>query len=151
MSFFLCFQTGSEHAFDLWVKTIAIELIRQTPLDSVKYLDILSLTECWNRKQSSTEDTTQKNQNPDPPCSPPDVETLLKKCQNPESYVPVKEKLILFESLCRLGRKVRSTEDVTAKPEVETTKRARSLHDLSSCLGAQVAVREMCRYVHTIY
>lgn len=61
--------------------------------------------------------------------------------------MPVKEKLILFESLCRLGRKVRSTEDVTVRPEmiVEQTKRARSLHDLSSCLGAQVAVREMCR------
>lgn len=59
--------------------------------------------------------------------------------------MPVKEKLMLFESLCRLGRKVRSSEDVTTVrlSEVETTKRARSLHDLSSC----VAVREMCRWV----
>lgn len=135
--FLFYFQTGSEHAFDLWVKTIAIELIRQTPLDSVKYLDILSLTECWNRKQP----VEDKNKKIELSTTPPDVETLLKKCQNSESYVPVKEKLMLFESLCRLGRKVRSTEDVTVKVEVETAKRTRSLHDLSSC----VAVREMCR------
>lgn len=198
------FQTGSEKAFDLWVKTIAIELIRQTPLDSVKYLDILTLTECWNRKeafndtvQSSTptdlpsEEILPKlhptqpetkpniiydvNRNPVIPTekvinkkvpAPQEstdvvdsgkkfhvkdeeaVEVLLKKCQNPESYVPVKEKLVLFESLCRLGRKVRSTEDVTFKIEVET-KRARSLHDLSSCFGSHIAVREICKYFET--
>lgn len=184
------FQTGSQRAFDQWVKTIAIELIRQTPLDSVKYLDILTLTECWNRKNSTdyteidtttiiTEDkdkpdiTKSKrvlydvNRNPvepnKPQISPVDskdtvdsrvpcleedekaVEVLLKKCQNPESYVPVKEKLVLFESLCRLGRKVRSTEDVTFKIDVET-KRARSLHDLSNCVSTHIAVREICKY-----
>lgn len=194
------FQTGSEKAFDLWVKTIAIELIRQTPLDSVKYLDILTLNECWNRKEPFN-GTPQSNA---PPDLPPEeilpkrletkpnvvydvnrnpvtstekvlnikvpapqeskdvvdsgrklpvkdeeaVEVLLKKCQNPESYVPVKEKLVLFESLCRLGRKVRSTEDVTFKIEAET-KRARSLHDLSSCFGSHIAVREICKYFET--
>lgn len=185
------FQTGSERAFDLWVKTIAIELIRQTPLDSVKYLDILTLTECWNRKNSTdygendsaparTEENDKReitkssarvlydvNRNPvapnKPETSPVDskdtvdsrvprlehdekaVEVLLKKCQNPESYVPVKEKLMLFESLCRLGRKVRSTEDVTFKIDMES-KRARSLHDLSNCVSTHIAVREICKY-----
>lgn len=165
------FQTGSERAFDLWVKTIAIELIRQTPLDSVKYLDILSLAECWNRKEPRSDESTRSSDQEEssepydinrntikPPLDPVDevdsrvpvqdekaVEMLLKKCQNPEKYVPVKEKLVLFESLCRLGRKVRSTEDVNFKIDTET-KRARSLHDLSSCFGPPIAVREICKY-----
>lgn len=70
------------------------------------------------------------------------VEDLLKKCQNAENYVPVKEKLLLFETLCRLGRKVRSTEDVSLKVDV-TAKRAKSLHDLSF---NSAPVKEICRY-----
>ncbi|VEN45481.1 unnamed protein product [Callosobruchus maculatus] len=72
------------------------------------------------------------------------VEDLMKKCQNVENYVPVKEKLFLFESLCKLGRKVRSTEDVSLKIDT-TSKRARSLHDLSN-LNSHIAVREICKY-----
>lgn len=175
-------QTASERAFDLWVKTVAIELIRQTPLEAVKYLDILTLADCWTRKRQ--EDCTKdwnfnyvKAAAPHPPCdfcprarrSPPthdasapppeppppvpaqheekNLEVLLKRCQNAENYVPVKEKLVLFESLCRLGRKVRSTEDVSVKVNVEATKRAASMHDLSNCAGSAGAagVRQMCK------
>lgn len=71
------------------------------------------------------------------------IEILFKKCQNQENYVPVKEKLLLFETLCRLGRKVRSTEDVNLKMDVGA-KRARSLHDLHSINSA--GVRQICRY-----
>lgn len=167
----LTIQTASERAFDLWVKTIAIELIRQTPLEAVRYLDILTLADCWNKKYNQ-EDCTQdwncnyiKNEEAQscnyytnekqktkvepksfvqpPPSDERSIEVLLKKCQNADNYVPVKEKLVLFESLCRFGRKVRSTEDVSVKISVEA-KRAVSMHDLSnSCL---TGVRQICKY-----
>ncbi|XP_028135812.1 uncharacterized protein LOC114330606 [Diabrotica virgifera virgifera] len=170
----LTLQTADEKSFGEWVKTIAIELIRQTPLDAIKYLDILTIADCWNRREPTYEKdwnfnyTPQKSQQPppettcksceqnqkSPPPTPPKsvsseveekyVEDLLKKCQDTQSYVPVKEKLFLFESLCKLRRKVRSTEDVSLKPET-STKRARSLHDLSN-ISSHNAVREICKY-----
>ncbi|CAH1972026.1 unnamed protein product [Acanthoscelides obtectus] len=48
-------QASSQRAFDEWVKTIAIELIRQTPLDAIKYLDILTIAECWKRRDDLQE------------------------------------------------------------------------------------------------
>ncbi|KAL3272413.1 hypothetical protein HHI36_013894 [Cryptolaemus montrouzieri] len=176
----LTIQTSTEQHFDLWVKAIAIELIRQTPLFAVKYLDILNLTETSKKKELTTDcqcnlydealksQTKIENKNIPTPktkstveydsssssssnnacdgrlVEEKTVETILKKCQNVENYVPVKEKLVLFESLCRLGRKVRSTEDVSYRNEVET-KRARSMHDLSN-FGSHIAVREICKY-----
>nr|CAH7738891.1 unnamed protein product [Callosobruchus chinensis] len=202
-------DASSQRAFDEWVKTIAIELIRQTPLDAIKYLDILTIAECWKRrddrherdwnyndcspektKTNTTDEAMEecaacqndctnaeyapttdvwrreppeiKNREeripPLPSPRTPDnkvpgipeeieekkVEDLMKKCQNVENYVPVKEKLFLFESLCKLGRKVRSTEDVSLKIDT-TSKRARSLHDLSN-LNSHIAVREICKY-----
>lgn len=252
----LTIQTPSEKSFDLWVKAIAIELIRQTPLEDVKYFDILTIDDNWKQKlnekqrdlnfnciQSSercnscsaiSTKATELQKHPTPSyetvikyqnyieapskykrsalplknginyaaqrsqiyyrntekvsirarsrsChsidkdgasrhdinsnyidSKPRVlvtfdnskgnadndekafEVLLKKCQNHENYVPVKEKLLLFETLCRLGRKVsRSTEDMYLKPDIGT-KRARSLHDLHSVSSA--GVRQICRY-----
>lgn len=149
------FQTTNEQAFDQWVKTIAIELIRQTPLEAVKYLDIFTLANCWKRKSL----VPDQNSNYLPPVVAPstceplaqqndahDIEMLLRKCQNAENYVPVKEKLLLFESLCKLGRKVRSTEDVSCKKgETAGNVKARSMHDLSH-LQSQKAVRDICRY-----
>jgi hypothetical protein len=153
----LTLQTGTQRSFDIWVKTIAIELIRQTPLEDVKYLDIFTFATCWTKNQPKDcnsnyiEEPVEprctacvKNNN-EPPSEEKTVETLLKKCQNAENYVPVKEKLILFESLCKMGRKVRSTEDVSCKTGVGGTKRARSMHDLSN-FNQHSAVREICKY-----
>lgn len=167
------------------MKTIAIELIRQTPLDAIKYLDILTIADCWKRREESYEkdwnfndynpadakletncdtckDHCEKTSTNQPSSSnkmtkvpekavkavgvieEQHVEDLLKKCQNVENYVPVKEKLFLFESLCKYGRKVRSTEDVSLKVDTGT-KRARSLHDLTN-LNSHIAVREICKY-----
>lgn len=74
------------------------------------------------------------------------VEILLQKCQNSDSYVPVKDKLVLFESLCRLGRRLaKSSEDLVNMPNnVTQHKRARSMHDLNTNCG--VGVREICKY-----
>lgn len=210
-------QTPNERTFDLWVKTIAIELIRQTPLEAVKYLDILTFADSWyktkhqqqhhddddssrecflnplptscnvcqtthhhhhqpqqqqqdqllnrqlnqqqrhqreeeidiNRNHVNKLMTSTSNLNDEEAC----VELLLKRCQNVENYVSVKEKLVLFESLCKLGR-VRSSEDVslrnntsscTATSNNNNNKRARSLHDLSNCI-VNNGVREICKY-----
>ncbi|XP_043505865.1 general transcriptional corepressor trfA-like [Polistes fuscatus] len=84
----------------------------------------------------------------EPPCEE-DVARLLERCQRVDHYVPVREKLTLFESLSRLGgRLARSTEDLgrsESKPSPRGKQRARSLHDLNR--GARsVPVREMCRF-----
>lgn len=205
--------------FDLWAKTIAIELIRQTPLFAVKYLDILTLAQCWNKKKEAVEQDWNYNYvNADPESLPPcdlcskqpippprlhrgsartdvnsndtktldlhksidvvdsrvpvnneefTVDVLLKKCQSTEvgiftriiiynhlnesyyqrftfqNYVPVRDKLVLFESLCRLSRKVRSTEDVSLRQDV-STKRALSMHDLSGL--STPGVKQICQY-----
>ncbi|KAJ8959590.1 hypothetical protein NQ318_021768, partial [Aromia moschata] len=172
--------TANERTFDEWVKIIAIELIRQTPLDAIKYLDILTIADCWKGREKrcekdwnfndclsmestpkdscvscneSCQQTTSLNNNNSPVKMPEkvvavveehQVEDLLRKCQNVENYVPVKEKLFLFESLSKFGRKVRSTEDVSLKVDTGT-KRARSLHDLSN-INSHIAVREICKY-----
>lgn len=78
-----------------------------------------------------------------------DVARLLERCQRVDHYVPVREKLTLFESLSRLGgRLARSTEDLgrsSSKPSPRGKQRARSLHDLNRGARA-VPVREMCRF-----
>lgn len=82
-----------------------------------------------------------------PPCEE-DVARLLERCQRVDHYVPVREKLNLFESLSRMGgRLARSTEDLgrsSVKNSPQGKQRARSLHDLNRGLKA-VPVREMCR------
>ncbi|XP_015438974.1 PREDICTED: uncharacterized protein LOC107193948 [Dufourea novaeangliae] len=84
----------------------------------------------------------------EPPCEE-DVARLLERCQRVDHYVPVREKLTLFESLSRLGgRLARSTEDLgrtSSKPSPREKQRARSLHDLNRGARA-VPVREMCRF-----
>lgn len=82
------------------------------------------------------------------PCEE-DVAKLQERCQRVDHYVPVREKLTLFESLSRLGgRLARSTEDLgrtSSKPNPRGKQRARSLHDLNRGVRA-VPVREMCRF-----
>ncbi|XP_015191682.1 PREDICTED: uncharacterized protein LOC107074612 isoform X2 [Polistes dominula] len=85
----------------------------------------------------------------EPPCEE-DVARLLERCQRVDHYVPVREKLTLFESLSRLGgRLARSTEDLgrsESKPSPRGKQRARSLHDLNRGGARSVPVREMCRF-----
>ncbi|XP_012267593.2 uncharacterized protein LOC105692751 isoform X1 [Athalia rosae] len=77
------------------------------------------------------------------------VARLLERCQRVDHYVPVRDKLTLFESLSRLGgRLARSTEDLgraKAIPSPRGKQRARSLHDLNRA-AKSVPVREMCRF-----
>ncbi|XP_014237087.1 uncharacterized protein LOC106659188 [Trichogramma pretiosum] len=77
-----------------------------------------------------------------------EVARLLERCQRVDHYVPVREKLTLFESLSRMGgRLARSTEDLgrsSSNPSPRGKQRARSLHDLNR--GRSVPVREMCRF-----
>ncbi|XP_047356973.1 uncharacterized protein DDB_G0287625-like isoform X1 [Vespa velutina] len=100
---------------------------------------------CMSLPRSST---TALSIMKEPPCEE-DVARLLERCQRVDHYVPVREKLTLFESLSRLGgRLARSTEDLgrsESKPSPRGKQRARSLHDLNR--GARsVPVREMCRF-----
>lgn len=183
LTFAFLLQISTRRAFDEWVKAVAIELIRQTPLGDVKYLDIFTLQDSWNPQNSNCDkdwnfnencashanskccdicDTNIHFNNSYPTAASPlrsdssfeedvvveekYVQDLLRRCQNTESYVPVKDKLFLFESLCKLGRKVRSTEDVPSKVGPTGSKRAKSLNDLSHSLGSHNAVREICKY-----
>lgn len=65
-------------------------------------------------------------------------------------YVPVKDKRLLFESLGRTTSQPRfvlssdNLSDLSDLPPVEPP-RTQSLHDLS---GNNVAVKEICRFVH---
>ena len=88
----------------------------------------------------------------DPPCEE-DVARLLERCQRVDHYVPVREKLTLFESLSRMGgRLARSTEDLgrsSSNPSPRGKQRARSLHDLNRGGSKSMPVREMCRFFET--
>lgn len=76
-----------------------------------------------------------------------DVEALKQHCQDPENFATVREKLALFETLCRAGRLARSSEELAAATEKGLSgPRARSLHDLTRSRSPQVPVREMCKF-----
>jgi len=207
------------------VKTLAVELMRQTPLEAIRFLDILGITAtiattrgygdeagCTRGESSEDSDVSIRNspkdslmretshlpqeqsefkcqrgrtkqrvrvmnsvsecgekrpvraQSSDPVRKMSDSDSeldevdekemaaLLRRCQQVDSYVPVREKRRLFESLCRRGRRLAQSSDNlcstagVAEVKLGHKKRARSLHDLSR---SSVAVRDICRYFET--
>lgn len=99
---------------------------------------------CLSNKNSTNDSTVSIN---NISCEE-DVAKLLERCQRVDHYVPVREKLTLFESLSRMGgRLARSTEDLGRsinKTPPKGKQRARSLHDLNRG-NKPLPVREMCR------
>lgn len=221
-------QAETDEEYEQWVKTLAVELMRQTPLEAIRFLDILGITAtiatrrgyegeggCMRRVPGNESDMSLRNspeaslkkedfhrsrecaelqcdncttnyergrakhrvlvktrvceckekrlraQSSDPVRKMSDSEseqeevdekemaTLLRRCQQVDNYVPVREKRRLFESLCRRGRRLAQSSDNlcrsagAAEVKVRRKKRARSLHDLSR---SNVAVKEICRY-----
>ncbi|KAG7209822.1 hypothetical protein KM043_011432 [Ampulex compressa] len=120
-----------------------IPVLRQPPQPCAR----TQTSETYN-VASSPRSSTSLSILTEPPCEE-DVARLLERCQRVDHYVPVREKLTLFESLSRLGgRLARSTEDLgrtASKPSPRGKQRARSLHDLNRGARA-VPVREMCRF-----
>ncbi|XP_014255933.1 uncharacterized protein LOC106670265 [Cimex lectularius] len=184
------FSVDNSNEYERWVKAIAAELMRQTPLERVRFLDILGITGSLRRAQSA--DNLARAVKPDiqrhrftkrstdlpdvvrdlPPCyrksrsrrrelrnskiilsrvqsmetldalssSENEMNELLDRCQRTDEYVPVKEKRILFETLCK-GR----CESPYRPLEMG---RAHSLHDLSTPIRSRencVPVKEICR------
>nr|CAD7397277.1 unnamed protein product [Timema cristinae] len=148
----LPFQAGSQHQYDRWVKVLAVELLRQTSLEDIKFLDILAITATLGQAQEergrARSRGVQSRRSHLSPGSDREVAALLAKCQQVESYVSVREKRRLFESLSRSNQRLaQSTDNLYTEelvlPEICGKKRAHSLHDLSR---SSVAVKEMCRY-----
>ncbi|PNF34077.1 hypothetical protein B7P43_G01168 [Cryptotermes secundus] len=194
-------QAETDEEYERWVKTLAVELMSQTPLEAIRFLDILGITatiaarrgyeedfhrprkhaqlqrennctsnyergrakqrvlvknrvcDCKEKRlRAQSSDPVRKMSDSDSELEDADekeVAALLRKCQQVDNYVPVREKRRLFESLCRQGRRLAQSSDNlcrstgTAEVKVRRKKRARSLHDLSR---SNVAVREICRY-----
>jgi hypothetical protein len=107
------------------------------------------VTDCVERSSRTLMMSTSLSVLREPPCEE-DVAKLLERCQRVDHYVPVREKLTLFESLSRMGgRLARSTEDLgrsSSNPSPRGKQRARSLHDLNRGGTKSVPVREMCRF-----
>ncbi|KAJ8686626.1 hypothetical protein QAD02_022420 [Eretmocerus hayati] len=105
--------------------------------------------DCTDRTPRSVLMTTSLSIMRNSPCEE-EVAKLLERCQRVDHYVPVREKLTLFESLSRMGgRLARSTEDLgrsSSNPSPQGKQRARSLHDLNRGGLKSVPVREMCRF-----
>lgn len=144
-SILILIQTVDKKQFEIWVKVIAIELIRQTPLNRVKFFDILTFdTLRENHTSSSTIDYhnssfKQPHINIDttpitkPKTSTPKFEfQSLKREHRPNDTANnalFREKILFFESLSRLGRLVHSSEDLSHHP---TTIRSRNVSCCSS-------------------
>ncbi|CAG2064181.1 unnamed protein product [Timema podura] len=148
----LPFQAGSQHQYDRWVKVLAVELLRQTSLEDIKFLDILAITATLGQAQEergrARSRGVQSRRSHLSPGGDREVAALLAKCQQVESYVSVREKRRLFESLSLSNQRLaQSTDNLYTEelvsPEICGKKRAHSLHDLSR---SSVAVKEMCRY-----
>lgn len=77
------------------------------------------------------------------------VAGLIARCQQVDKYVPVREKRLLFESLCRrAGTRFSSSDNINEMCEpysLSGQPRTQSLHDLSK-YNHNVAVKEICRY-----
>lgn len=192
-------QAGSDVEYGRWVKTLAVELMRQTPLDAVRFLDILGITatiatrgfedetegestqmgfrknyergrakrrvcvsnrvpECVEKRHARAQSSDPVRKMSDSDSELEDVDekeimALLRRCQQVDSYVPVREKRRLFESLCRQGRRLAQSSDNLCSAgrmtevKLRRRKRARSLHDLSR--SSSVAVKEICQYFET--
>ncbi|XP_033607254.1 uncharacterized protein LOC111864251 isoform X2 [Cryptotermes secundus] len=178
-------QAETDEEYERWVKTLAVELMSQTPLEAIRFLDILGITAtiaarrgyegegvCMRRVPGDERDISLRNspedfhrprkhaqlqrennctsnyergrakqrvlvknrvcdckekrlraQSSDPvrkmsdsdseleDADEKEVAALLRKCQQVDNYVPVREKRRLFESLCRQGRRLAQSSD----------------------------------------
>nr|CAD7461855.1 unnamed protein product [Timema tahoe] len=150
----LPFQAGSQHQYDRWVKVLAVELLRQTSLEDIKFLDILAITATLGQAQEergrARSRGVQSRRSHLSPGGDREVAALLAKCQQVESYVSVREKRRLFESLSLSKQRLaQSTDNLYTEelvpPEICGKKRAHSLHDLSRssvAVKGHAAVRE---------
>nr|CAD7610240.1 unnamed protein product [Timema genevievae] len=119
----LPFQAGSQHQYDRWVKVLAVELLRQTSLEDIKFLDILAITATLGQAQEergrARSRGVQSRRSHLSPGGDREVAALLAKCQQVESYVSVREKRRLFESLSLSNQRLAQSTDNLYTEELE--------------------------------
>ncbi|XP_046406620.1 uncharacterized protein LOC124171488 [Ischnura elegans] len=143
----LC-QADDEESFSRWTRTLAVELMRQTPLGEVRFLDILRITEPPHPDDVDEQHGFNGQPFPEERLSD-EVERLKELCQR--GTATVHERRQLFEALGGAGsngtleprknltssRPCASSEDLGQQIPCKSVarsraKRAKSLHDLPS-------------------
>ncbi|RZF43280.1 hypothetical protein LSTR_LSTR001541 [Laodelphax striatellus] len=117
---------------------------------------VRDLPPCERRSRARTRAASLRGPNPRGASAEPlswagqeAVARLMARCQQADHYVPVKDKKLLFESLCR-KRLVCSSDNIDSFSPcsglpLAVQPRAHSLHDLSRCHSA-LPVKQLCRY-----